>query len=685
MRFGRRTALVTGGSLLTMAGSTSSAAALRPRISRFCVRPVGCVRSAPPPRDTMQRRPIRIRTKAGSRHFATISSAAKAYRMNPVVILKRLARGWSPEQAVSIAPPPAKPPHVLSKPVLVRDGRVVRRFASITHAAAAYGLDHRKVRTRLIKLKWRPEQALELVPVPAKKLPSNSKPIVVEHNGSRRRYKSIGEAARAFGVTRALVCKRWKVFGWPLKEALGIEPHKRRFVGRSQAVSFTHEGRRYRYKSILEAAKAHGVLHGTVLSRLKPLGWTIQQALELAAPPAHTKECYGYIYLVTHRASGRQYVGQTLLHISKRWEEHVRSSQDADPTGPHLRCAIKKHGSRAFTIKEIDRTISFHDANSKERLWIKNLGTLAPHGCNVNRGGGGINLGRPLTVQGFRYASIAEAARTHDLPPLKVASRLREHKWTVEQALGLEPPPARSGAPIAVDVVIDGKQRTFPSIKAASDALCRDYTIVRSRLQSCGWTIDQALDLSPPPERQPKQGRRIRFTHDGQTFEYSSLKEAAAEHGVDSGIAGVRINKLGWTYAQALGVVPPPKQRPSTSRAIAFSYGGKRYRYESIQDGAKAHGLKGPTVAARIREMGWTYAQALGVSPPPELPRRPDCVIAFTHCRKRYKYNSITHAANEHGLKPGTVTFRLRSGYSIQQALGLALPPVRGRWISQKE
>lgn len=604
--------------------------------------------------------------------------------MHPVILLKRLSRGWSPEQAVGITPPPAKPPHVLSKPVVVRDGKDVRRFTSINQAAAAYGMDPRKVRSRLIRLKWSPEQALQIEPAPAKKLPSNSKAVVVEYKGCCRRYKSIGEAARAFGLSRALVCKRWKVFGWTLKQALGIEPRSRRFVGRSQAVSFTHQGKRYRYKSILEAAEAHGVLHGTVLSRLRTLGWTIRQALELAAPPAHTKECYGYIYLVTHRASGRQYVGQTLLQIRERWEEHVRSSQEADPTGPHLRCAIKKHGPRAFTVKELDRTISFHDANRKERFWIKQLRTLAPHGFNVNRGGGGINLGRPVTVRGVRYASIAAAARAHNLQPGNVASRLREHKWTVEQAFGLEPPPARSGAPIAVDVIIDGKHRTFPSIKAASDALCKDYTIVRSRLQTSGWTIEQALDLSPRPERKPQKGRRIRFTHGGHTFEYSSLREAATKHGVDSSIAGIRINKLGWTYAQALGVVPPPQKRPNTSRVIAFSYGGKRYRYESIQDGAKAHGLKGPTVAARIREMGWTYAQSLGVAPPPDVPRRPDCAIAFTHCGKWCKYNSITHAAGEHGLKPGTVTFRLRSGYSIQQALGLASPPLRGRWISQK-
>jgi hypothetical protein len=631
----------------------------------------------------MRPRPISIKTKNGNRQFETIASAAKAYRIHPVNVLKRLGRGWSPEQAVGLAPPPPKPAHYRSKPLTVQAGTHTRRFASIKEAAAAYGIHHAAVRSRLA-LGWTKEQALGIASPPLKKLPLNSKPIVVMHHGQQRRFKSIAAAARAFNLRPALVHKRWRIWGWPLEEALGIRPHSRRFVGKSKPVRFVHKGKRYRYQSILEAAEAHGANHGTVLSRFTGLGWTIQQSLGLSPPPGHSKSCYGFIYLVTHRSTGRQYVGQTLLAISERWEEHVRSAEEVDPRGPYLRCAIRKYGQRAFRIEEIDQTNSFHDANTKERKWIEKFGTLCPAGFNMTRGGGGTNLGRPITVRGVRHASIAEAARAHGLPPGKVAIRLNEHKWTVEQAFGLEPPPSRSGAPIQCEVIIEGRKRVFPSIKAASDAFGKDYRIVRSRIQACGWTIEQSLDLLPPPQRKPPQGRTIRFKHGGRTFEYPTLKAAATEHGVDSGIAGVRINKLGWTYAQAFGVAPPPKQQPSTSRAIAFSYGGKSYRYESIQAGAKAHGLKGPTVAARIRDMGWTYAQSLGVAPPPDLPRRPDCAVTFNHGGKRYKYNSLSHAADEHALKRGTVTFRLRSGYSIQQALGLSAPPTRGRWIPKK-
>jgi len=627
--------------------------------------------------------PVSIKTERGVRTFPSVADAALAFHKKPNVILRRLYRGWTPEQAVGIDPPPPKPPHVRSKPVVVKDRGRVRRFVSINAAAAAYGLPQSVVRPRLTKFGWTPEQALGLEPPPVKNTPPNAKPVVVIHKGRRRRFKSLASAAKAFQVNPQLVHKRWRLFGWTLNEALGIVPHKRRFVGRSQSVSFTHEGKRYRYKSILEACEAHGIVHGTVLSRLRSLGWTIRQALELTAPPAHTKDCYGFIYLVTHRASGRQYVGQTLLQIQDRWEEHIRSSEEANQDGPHLRCAIRKHGRRAFTIEEIDRTESFHDANKKERRWIKKLRTLTPHGFNMNRGGGGLNLGRPITVRGVRFDSIADAARAHGLSPLKVANRLRLHEWTPEQAVGLEPPPPRSGAPIEVSITVDGKPRTFPSIVKAAKALGLDSQTVSARIRACGWTVEQALELAPPPEREPPKGRPVTFVHNGRRFSYNSVKAAARAHGVKASLAGIRINKLGWTFAQAFELEPRPKQRGSRCRAIAFVHDGVSYRYPSVKKAAEEHGLKRSAVEARVRVGGWTYAQALGLDAPPETARRSDCALAFTHQGKKYRYDSVSDAAIAHDLKPGTVNARLRSGYTIQQALGLAEPPIRGRWVDR--
>lgn len=634
---------------------------------------------------TMSTKSITVTTKNGRRRFPSIAAAARAFGLSATAVGKRLNRqGWTPERALGLSPPPKKPPHPKSKAVLVLEGQSRQRFRSINEAAAAYGISPRTLRSRLHQLGWTIPQALGVAPPPQKKLPSNAKQVVVRHNGRCQRYPSIGAAAKAHGLRPALVHKRWRVFGWKLVQALGLEPPPQRRGARSKPVTFVHKGKRYRYPSVQDAAKAHGVNYGTALSRLERLRWTMPQALELVAPSTHKKSCYGFIYVITHRKSGRQYVGQTLLPIAQRWEEHVRTAQDADPEGPHLRSAIRRHGHRAFAIKEVDTTTSFFDANAKERLWIKRLATLSPHGFNITRGGGGINLGRPIKVRGTRYASIADAARAHSLNPLKVASRLRDHGWTVEQSLGIEPPPARESAPKPVMLTMRGKQRRFESIRAAADTLGMDYNTVRQRIYGCGWSVDQAFELAPPPQHKPPRSKQVVFLHGGRHYRYNSLKEASLAHGVKPSLASVRIGKLGWSYAEAFGLARRPRQK-GPSRVIEFTHGGKRHRYNSIDQAARLHGLKPPTVSARIRERGWTYAQALGLDRPPDQKPRSDCSVSFLHHGRKYSYASVSDAAKEHLLKPGTVNARIRSGYSIQQALGLATAPIRGRWVYAKK
>jgi hypothetical protein len=627
------------------------------------------------------RRALTVVQQGTETRFESIASAAKTFGKTPHIVVKRLLRGWSPEAALGLAPPPPKPPHYRCKAVVVCDGGTKKQYASLKDAAAVYGVPHRLAARRLTRKKWSVEQALGLRAPPAKKLPSNARPVSVWIDGRRVRFKSIGQASRQFGVRPALALKRWKVFGWPLEEALGLVPHERRHVGRSKHVSFIHKGKRYRYASIFSAAEDHGVDYSNVLSRLDRFGWTIQQALELVPPPRHSKACYGYIYVVTHRASGRQYVGQTLLSVTQRWEEHVRGAATASPEGKHFCCAIRKYGRRAFDVTEVAHTKSFHDANALEREWIKNLDTMHPRGFNLTRGGSGLNLGRPLQIGGVRYPSIAEAARALGQSPGTVSARLRDSGWTVEQAFGLATPPRRSGARYALFVADGDRETAFGSISAAAEAYGLKYCVVRSRYLVSRWTIEQALGIVPPPARRTQPGRQFSFTWKGRRFSYRSLKEASTHYSVDARIAGARINKLGWTYAEAFGLVERPKAKPNRASRVRFVHKGKRYRYDSILQAARAHGIKGPTVAARIRDFGWSYAQALGLDDPPYLPQRPDCAIAIVHRGRTLRFNSVSHAAGIHGLNPGTVGARIRSGYSIQQALNLSPPPLRGRWV----
>lgn len=92
---------------------------------------------------------------------------------------------------------------------------------------------------------------------------------------------------------------------------------------------------------------------------------------------------YGVIYLITHRASGKMYIGQTVRPLSWRWHEHQTSSYCA-----LLHRAIKKYGAEAFSVFELDESTTKEGLDEREIFWMDFLGTRNRRlGYNL-RGGG---------------------------------------------------------------------------------------------------------------------------------------------------------------------------------------------------------------------------------------------------------------------------------------------------------
>ena len=92
---------------------------------------------------------------------------------------------------------------------------------------------------------------------------------------------------------------------------------------------------------------------------------------------------YGVIYLITHRASGKMYIGQTVRPLSWRWHEHQTSSYCA-----LLHRAIKKYGAEAFSVFELDESTTKGGLDEREIFWMDFLGTRNRRlGYNL-RGGG---------------------------------------------------------------------------------------------------------------------------------------------------------------------------------------------------------------------------------------------------------------------------------------------------------
>lgn len=92
---------------------------------------------------------------------------------------------------------------------------------------------------------------------------------------------------------------------------------------------------------------------------------------------------YGVIYCVTHKASGRVYIGQTVQQVQKRWYGHRNET-----CCQRLSRAIKKYGHDAFSVEEIDAAIDKDDLDSLESFYIMLYGsTDRKRGFNLMSGG----------------------------------------------------------------------------------------------------------------------------------------------------------------------------------------------------------------------------------------------------------------------------------------------------------
>lgn len=126
------------------------------------------------------------------------------------------------------------------------------------------------------------------------------------------------------------------------------------------------------------------------------------------------------LYVITHVATGRQYVGAT-CRINRRWREHLRFADSGATTA--LASAVRQYGSDAFTFDVVACAASREDACDAERLLIIQFGTKAPAGFNLTDGGIG-SRGLPDDI----IERIAAKCRGRKVDPAVLAKRSASQK-----------------------------------------------------------------------------------------------------------------------------------------------------------------------------------------------------------------------------------------------------------------
>lgn len=88
------------------------------------------------------------------------------------------------------------------------------------------------------------------------------------------------------------------------------------------------------------------------------------------------------IYVVTHRKTGKRYVGQS-VSIATRWGNHLSGQGNS----PKLAAALRKHGPDAFAF-EIVELCARQELDDREAFYIWGFDCLSPKGYNLTSGGG---------------------------------------------------------------------------------------------------------------------------------------------------------------------------------------------------------------------------------------------------------------------------------------------------------
>ena len=337
--------------------------------------------------------------------------------------------------------------------------------------------------------------------------------------------------------------------------------------------------------------------YGMIKNRLS-LGWSPEDALQ-----PKRKLGGGFIYLITQKSTGLQYIGLTTTTVKKRWQEHKKSAGEGDSSKLHD--AIRNKGETDFQSTTIDELTNDEDLQNRERELISEYNTIWPNGLNGNSGGT-LGGGRPseCEYEGETFASKKERDRIlgerFNLEPHVVNNWLRDGKPLTQ--------PQRRVAKKRLNH--PDHQRQYLSLKRKGGVTeeWKDPEVyfekVRPDLHPCEkWhlvRLDKNLPWGPENFKWMTEQEKIDFIH-GETIrvfgkEYPSRKAVADAFDLGVSTLNYRL-KNGMTPDEAVSQpLGPTSGRP-------FTYQGRQFKSmnRAAQLLSEETGLPFNTVRDRLR------------------------------------------------------------------------------------
>lgn len=137
-----------------------------------------------------------------------------------------------------------------------------------------------------------------------------------------------------------------------------------------------------------------------------------------------------FVYLITNRINGKQYVGQhSGDSLESYWKHCLGHAISKSHDKPCLYNAVRKYGSENFIIRPLVIVETKWEMDLYERGLIKSLNTRRPNGYNLTEGGDGVlglrhseesieknrtaHLGRHHSEETKKKMSASQLGRTH--------------------------------------------------------------------------------------------------------------------------------------------------------------------------------------------------------------------------------------------------------------------------------
>ena len=304
------------------------------------------------------------------------------------------------------------------------------------------------------------------------------------------------------------------------------------------------------------------------------------------------------VYVLTHRRTGRTYVGLTKRTIAQRVSAHVshaRRDTGCRPGGLlealRTELAAGRFFAAAFEARIVCRCATAADAAIAERQWIVMLGSAAPHGYNLMPGGGvgSVANARQVSVEVGQgrwevYATIYEAighrnrrlrdARQAGLDPYRVYARLAAG-WSAAEALGYQTHTDRRGqrAPFMVNGQVYSSLRQaaadtgIPAV-ALRGRLGRISKVTAPDMPTMQGTPDRLLDISADRRRHATGENVLLGIMWPATGEMLTAAELSARTGVPKSTVLHRWHRVRDEEARRVGRGLPPYSTAEVLRML---------------------------------------------------------------------------------------------------------------------